>query len=130
MYTVRANIVKNRLYVTLSGFMHQQEMKECTDRTIEESQKLQPGYDVITDISDFKVVGQETLAEVKRGQAYFKQTGVRHAIRVEGKSSISGLVSSQFTRTGRSVAYVPETVATMADAERILDELSRQAVTK
>jgi hypothetical protein len=106
------------LYVTLNGFFHYQEMKECTDKTIEESKKLQPGYDVITDISRFKAVDQKTLEEVKRGQEYFMQSGVRHAIRVCGGAVLTGI---QFARSGKTVNYVPATVATIADAERYLD---------
>jgi hypothetical protein len=93
-------------------------MKECTDRTIEESKKLQPGYDVITDISQFKPVGQKTLAEVKRGQVHFAQSGVRHAMRVRGAAI---LTATQFARAGKSTNYLPATVATMADAETYLD---------
>ena len=118
MYTVRANILKNRLYVTLNGFFHYQEMKECTDKTIEESGKLRPGYDVITDISQFKAVDPKTLEEVKRGQEYFMQTGVRHALRVCGGAVLTGI---QFARSGKTVNCVPATVATIADAERYLD---------
>ncbi len=118
MYTVRANIAKNRLYVTLSGFMQYQEMKECTDKTIEESKKLKSGFDVITDISNFKAVGQDALEEVKRAQSYFKKSGVRHAIRITGNATFT---NSQFSRVGKTVDYVPETVATLAEAEKILD---------
>jgi hypothetical protein len=118
MYTVRANTLKNRLYVTLNGFFHYQEMKECTDKTIEESNKLRRGYDVITDISKFKAVDQKTLEEVTRGQEYFMQSGVRHAIRVCGGAVLTGI---QFARSGKTVNYIPATVATIADAERYLD---------
>ncbi len=127
MYTVRANIFKNRLYVTLRGFFHYEEMKECTDKTIEESRKLSPGYDVITDISEFKAVDQETLAEVRRGQAYLRESGVRHAIRVQGKSLITGI---QFARSAKAVNYLAATVATMADAERFLDKHAELLGTK
>jgi hypothetical protein len=118
MYTVRANTLKNRLYITLNGFFHYDEMKECTDKTIEESTKLHPGYDVITDISQFKAVDQKTLEEVKRGQEYFMQSGVRHAIRVCGGAVLTGI---QFARSGKTVNYIPATVATIGDAERYLD---------
>jgi hypothetical protein len=127
MYTVRANTLKNRLYVTLNGFFHYDEMKKCTDMTIEESKKLQPGYDVITDISQFKAVDQKTLEEVKRGQEYFMQSGVRHAIRVCGGAVLTGI---QFARSGKTVNYIPATVATMADAERFLDRQSEPVNSK
>jgi hypothetical protein len=118
MYSVRANILKNRLYVTLSGFIPLNEMKECTDKTIEEAKKLKPGYDVITDLSEFKTVSQETLGEVKRAQTFFRESGCRHGVRVVGKDK---LASSQMDRSGKSVAYAPDSVETVADAEKMLD---------
>ena len=121
MFTVEVDIQKNRLRVTFHGFLDAREMKECTDTTIKESMKLKPGYDVITDISDFKVVGQDSLGEVTRAQAHFKKTGVRHAIRVIGTAA---LANSQFTRMGKSVDYVPQTAATAAEAEALLDALA------
>jgi hypothetical protein len=121
MYSIRADVLKNRLYVKFNGFFEFKEMKECTDKTIIESKKLKPGFDVITDISQFKAVGQETLAEVKRAQAYLKQSGVRHAIRIAGNSAVA---NSQFSRVGKTTAYAPETVATLADAEKYLNSLN------
>ena len=118
MFTVKADIKKNRLYTTLSGFFGNIEMKAATDKTIEECKKLKPGFDVITDISEFKAVGQDTLGEVQRAQAFFREHGVRHAMRVEGKSK---LTSIQFSRVGKSVDYVPQVVETLAEAEKILD---------
>lgn len=118
MYTVRADLKKNRLYVKLEGFFEYKEMKEATDKTIEETKKLKSGFDVITDISQFKAVGQDTLDEVKRGQAFFKKAGIRHGIRVQGKAALTGI---QFSRIGKMVDYVPDTVETMAEAEKILN---------
>jgi hypothetical protein len=118
VFKIVADIKKNRLYCTLGGFFGTKEMKECSDKTIEECKKLKPGFDVISDISDFKAVGQNALDEVKRAQAFFKQHGVRRAIRVEGKAK---LTSIQFTRVGKEVEFTPQTVATLAEAEKILD---------
>lgn len=124
MYTVKADIKKNRLYVTLDGFFHFPEMKDCTDRTIEESRKLASGYDVITDISRFKAMDQGALTEVQRGQAFFLESGVRYALRVRGAAI---LMSIQFARAGKKINYIPVTVATVADAERYLDMQTRTA---
>jgi hypothetical protein len=118
MYTVTANIEKNRLYVTLVGFFDYNQMKECTDKTILELKKLKPGFDVITDISQFKPLGQDTLVEVERAQAQFKKSGIRYGLRVEGKSK---LTSMQFSRVGKTVDYIPDTVETLEEAEKLLD---------
>ncbi|MBN1161817.1 MAG: hypothetical protein JXA17_07720 [Dehalococcoidales bacterium] len=118
MFTVEADILKNRLYCKMVGYFDYNEMKECTDKTITEVKKLKPGFDVITDLSEFKPVGQDTVEEVARGQAYLKKAGVRHAIRIEGKSKIT---SMQFSRMGKSTDYMPDIVASMEEAEKLLD---------
>jgi hypothetical protein len=118
VFTVKADVEKNRLYITLVGFFHQDEMKACTDKTIEEAKNLKPGFDVITDVSQFKPVGQEALDEVARGQAFFKSAGIRHGIRVEGDSVLS---SKQFSRIGKSVDYNPNIVKNIEEADKILD---------
>lgn len=118
MFTVKADVAKNRLYITLVGFFDANEMKACTDQTILETKKLKPGYDVITDISQFKPTGPEAVKEIERGQAHFKATEIGHGIRVVGSSATT---SMQFTRTGKSVGYLPDTVSTVAEAEKALD---------
>ncbi|OGN99055.1 MAG: hypothetical protein A2Y58_00475 [Chloroflexi bacterium RBG_13_51_52] len=118
MFTVTADIAKNRLYVSLVGYFNYEQMKECTDKTIIELRKLKPGFDVITDISQFKPLGQDTLVEVERAQAQFKKSGIRHGIRVEGKAK---LTSIQFSRIGKTVDYIPDTVETIEEAEKLLD---------
>jgi hypothetical protein len=118
LYSVKADVQKNRLYVTLEGFFEKELMKECTDKTIEETKKLKRGFDVITDLSNFKPVGKEALAEVARGQSFFKQAGIRHGIRVE---STSALTTNQFDRLGKSVDYNPNVVKNVLEAERLLD---------
>jgi hypothetical protein len=118
MYTVSADIAKNRLYVKLVGFFDYKEMKEATDKTVTETAKLKRGFDVITDLSQFKPVGQEALDEVARGQAHLKNAGKRYAIRVEGKMKLSSL---QFSRVGKNVNYMPDIVETMEEAEKLLD---------
>ena len=119
MFSVEADIQKNRLYCKMVGYFDYKEMKDCTDKTILEVKKLKPGFDVITDLSEFKPVGQDTVEEVARGQAYLKKAGVRYAIRVEGKSK---LTSMQFSRMGKNTDYIPDIVASMEEAEKLLDD--------
>lgn len=118
MFTVKADVPKNRLYVTLEGFLHYPEMKACTDKTIEEAKKLKKGFDVITDLTNFNPVGQDAIDEVARGQAFFKESGIRHGIRIEGKAVLTNL---QFNRTAKIANYNPNVVATLAEAEKLLD---------
>ncbi len=118
MYQFKIDPVKNRLYITLEGFFSAEEMKKCSDDTIEAVKQLKPGYDVITDISRFSPVSADALQEITRVQEYFKKSGVRRGVRIVGKNAVTRM---QFKRLGKSVGYVSAEVATLAEAERFLD---------
>ena len=78
-YKIRVDIVKNRLYVTLVGFPSLDEMQRCGDETIEATRRLRPGYDIITDITEFKAGGPDVAKDIERIQAHF---GVRIAKKI------------------------------------------------
>lgn len=118
MYDFKIDAGKNRLYIKLSGYFEYEEMKKCSDETIKMIEKLKPGYDVITDISEFKPVSPEATKEIERVQAYFVKTGVRKGVRVVGEKILSGM---QFKRKGKDAGYDSTNVATLADAEKLLD---------
>ena len=123
MYTIRADVGKNRLYVKLAGFFDYNELKASTDKSIEEVKKLKPGFDVINDVSEFKPANQDILKEIERVQVHLKKVGVRHVVRVQGDSKLTNL---QFSRIGKAVDYVAEAVDTMEDAEKLLDSYGSQ----
>ena len=118
MYEFKIDTVKNRLYITLDGFFSTEEIKQCSDETIGAVKKLKPGYDVITDISKFSPVGLDALKEIERVQEYFRTSGVRHGVRIVGKSVVTGM---QFKRLGKSVGFRSTNFATLAEAEEFLD---------
>ena len=84
MYTIRVNTLKNRLYVTLVGYFTLEEIKRCGDETIEATAKLRPGYDVITDITQFKPGPPEVAQDIERVQAHFRKSGARQGVRIVG----------------------------------------------
>ena len=118
MQTLRVDREKNRLYIVLAGFVDTEEMKTNSDETIAVTKQLKPGFDVITDISNFKPTTPEATKEIERVQASFKAAGVHRGVRVVGESAIAGM---QFSRTGKHVGYESCNVATLADAEKLLD---------
>jgi hypothetical protein len=118
MFKVHADLARNRLYLTLSGFFSFEEAKACGDETVAATHKLKPGYDVITDISSFKPGTQEVAKDIERVQAHFKSTGARRGVRVVGANAAS---SMQFARLATQVGFTSCNVATLADAEKLLD---------
>ena len=120
MYTIHADTLKNRLYVTLVGFFTLEEMQSCGNETIEATKKLRPGYDVITDITQFKPGPPEIAKDIERVQAHFRKSGARQGVRIVGASVLSGM---QFRRTGAQAEYNSVNVASIEDAEELLSKL-------
>jgi hypothetical protein len=119
MYKVHADIARNRLYITLAGFLSLEEAKACGDEAIALSKKLKAGYDVLTDITEFKPGTQDVAKDIERVQAHFKNSGARRGARVVGQNAAS---SMQFNRTGKAAGFSAVNVATLADAEKFLSE--------
>lgn len=119
MYTIKTDAVKNRIYITFNGFLSYEDAKKCTDETITATSQFKHGYDVITDISQLKPTLPEVTKEIERTQAHFKSSGVRRGIRIVGQSSLTGM---QFKRLSGSIGYESINVATLDEAEKLLDK--------
>ena len=118
MYQIRVDVGKNRLYVTFSGFIQVEEAKKSVDEAIQATEKLRRGYDVITDVSQLKPSPPEVIAEIGRIQAHFIASGVRRGVRVVGEAALTGM---QFSRTGKKINYNSNNVATLEEAEKVLE---------
>jgi hypothetical protein len=118
MYKLKIDASKNRLYVTMAGFFNYEEMKKWADETMATAKKLNRGYEVITDISQFKPTTPEGTKEIERVQSFFKISGVRLGVQVVGENVLAGL---QFKRMSALSGYDPTNVDTLAEAEKLLD---------
>jgi hypothetical protein len=120
MYKVKTDSEKNRLTVTLSGFISADEANTLKETIIKEASKLTPGFDVINDISNFRL-GQDQAGLVLQAIIkYLVSINVNRVVRVVG-SSQTGLI--QFANyTGNVSAYAVKYVPTMKDAEVFLEK--------
>lgn len=119
MYKTKLDIEKNRLSVTLSGFISIEEANELKEVITMETQKLAPGFDVINDISNFRLGQDRAGLILKEIIMYLLSIKVNRVVRVVG-SSQTGLI--QFANyTGNVKAYTVKYVPTMRDAESFLD---------
>src|ERR1700722_11550169 len=117
MYKVEVDIALNRLYLTLSGFFSIEEIKRSGDETIKATSKLRRGYDVITDISNFKPGTEDIAKDILRVQTHFVASGARQGVRIVGKSRIA---SMQLNRTAKVAGWSSTSVETLAAAEEFL----------
>jgi chorismate mutase len=119
LYDIIADIRKNRLYITLEGSFNDDEASQVAKVAVEKAQKLRPGFDVITDISEFQPATFEGTKEVQAVQEMLVKLGVNRIIRVVGKSIIGQM---QFRRTLKSIGLVAETAPTVEEAEKMLNQ--------
>lgn len=119
-YECRFDVGKNRLYIRLQGFFREDEVGPLERRLTEVLENVRPGFDVITDVSEFKPASPATAEAIRRGGETVRARGRRHAVRVVG-SFVAGLL--QFKRllggvfSEKSVRYA----RSIPEAERILD---------
>lgn len=128
MFKVVADPEKNRLYITLSGHFEGDEKSEAAASVIKAVEKLQPGFDVINDISDAMPTDEGGLDEIYRVRHFLFSKGVRHVIRIT-KLKLTGL---QLDRVARPDGYTVTAVDSMEQAERFLEtaEIERKAAYK
>ena len=62
---------------------------------------------------------RDTRQEIERAQAHHVASGVTRAVRVVGESA---LVAMQTARTAKQVSFSANVVATLAEAEKLLDQ--------
>jgi hypothetical protein len=120
MHTIKADIAKNRLIVSLVGRFTVEDMRTCNADTFAELKKLKPGYDIITDITQFTVSGDDVAAEIEKAQEHFVATGARNGVRIVGDKVLSGM---QFRRTAGIAGYRSINVKSMDEAEKLLAEV-------
>lgn len=118
MHKLKIDISKNRLYITMTGFFNYEEMKKWAEETVSTVKKLPRGFDVITDISQFKPTTPEGTKEIERVQSFLKTSGVRRGVQVVGENVLAGL---QFKRMSVLSGYDPTNVDTPAEAEKLLN---------
>lgn len=84
MHEIRINTNKNVLYITLKGFLKDDEVRDVVKEIIDKAKQLSPGFIVVNDISEFSPASKNVLDEIKKAQAFVKTKGVKRIIRVVG----------------------------------------------
>ena len=116
-----ADISKNRLYITLKGSVGQAESQQVASQVIEYIKKLKPGFDVVTDISEFEPATQKAAEALLLVHKVLMEHGVNRIVRVVGMELKATVGKIQFERASRSAGIVAESADSLEDAERLLD---------
>ncbi|MCJ7813620.1 hypothetical protein MUP95_09935 [bacterium] len=87
-----------------------------TDSLIKE---LKSGFTVISDISKYTISSPEAAEQITVGGKNFIDHGMKRLIRVVGESALSQM---QFNRTSKVAGYQAHTVASLEEAEKLLEK--------
>jgi hypothetical protein len=122
-YTFEVDEEANRLYMTLEGRVD----AETAHEALEELEtayldRLEPGFDVVNDISGFEPISQEAARAIERGKAALGEAGASAVARVMGDSVIGQM---QFERHGDDEYHVA-TAESREQAEVFLDRFREQ----
>ncbi len=123
----RADVVKNRLYLRLSGFFRETEVLQMFRVLTGEIDKLRHGFDVVIDMTSLKPGSPESAAIVHKAGELLKARGRRHGVWISAASPTTLL---QFKRELGTV-FDPETTrmaGSAAEAEHILETWDAAAV--
>ncbi len=121
---IKADIKKNRLYITLSGHI----TKNIIDKVYTEIRfcvvDLKPGFDVVTDLSQCIIGNLNGISTVRKIMDYLVANQAGQIVRVIGKKSLFFKQSLMFATRfqGYSVTYV----ATIQEAEEKITNCARR----
>jgi hypothetical protein len=118
-FEARANIEKNRLYIKLEGFFSDEVARNAAETIFAEIDKLQPGFAVINDVSNFKPGTPTGAKEIVRVQTYEQEHGVGRIVRIVGQEVIGKM---QFERMSKETDIKVEFATSLEEAERLLDQ--------
>ena len=119
-YEFRADRAKNRLYIRLGGFFRGADVDPAMAELQEVLKDLSPGFDTITDLSDFVPGAPGATAALTKGGELLKNKRRRHGVRITG-GLMTGLM--QFQRLLKGVFSDDKTkyAKSMQEAEAMLD---------
>lgn len=119
MPNFRVDNEKNRLYLTFSGALSLKSAEEAKGLLDEHVETLEPGFGVITDLSQADIGYLSALPMFKEIMGALVEKKVGTVIRVV---DLGSMLHQQLTRVAaQSDHYTPQYVSTIAEAEELLD---------
>jgi hypothetical protein len=115
----------NRLYLELDGYLESDAAAAAADATIEGAKKLDPGFDMINDLSNFQPSDEEAMDHIERGKKGIAKHDVAAVVRVMSESTTGQM---QFDRAGEDEeSYQLAMADSQEKAEKLLDKRREQA---
>lgn len=113
----------NRLYLTMSGVLSEEQAEACAKEIELAVEKLKPMFDVINDISGIRPQQPEVLVHAERAYRCIARHQVGRVVRVVTDVSIETLKwAAQMERSSRGAGYTTDIATSITEAERMLGE--------
>ena len=116
---VRVDMRKNRLYFTISGKITKADMEGFYTDVRFGVADLQPGFDVITDLSNCQIGHLAAIPTFRKVMHYIASKGVREVVRVVNPRNV--IYRQIMNLAARFQGYIPVYVETVPAAEELLD---------
>jgi hypothetical protein len=117
---VHADVGKNRLFIRIEGRLDDAQAKSAGDAIIREMDRMRPGFDMVSDLSNAEPLGPEGLNQFRRVLEAARERKFRRGVRIVGRSA---QIALQFTRSSKEMRYEPYLAFSREEAERLLDGL-------
>jgi len=122
----RVDKQKNRLYLKLSGFFRKGDVPETMEKLTTALAQVEPGFDVVTDLSEFVPGSPGSTAALTKGGELVAGRGRRRGVRITGglmtglmqfQRLLSGVFKDEDTRYAKSVAEADAVLDNWDDGE-------------
>lgn len=123
-YKIGCDIEKNRVYITWIGFFDKDVGSGFFNDFKAEIKKRKRNFDIISDMSRFRVANKEGEAFIKTTMQYSEKSGERYSVRVANKSKMGPSQLQRAVEESSSPDMRPEGYFdTFQEAEDFIDEL-------
>ncbi len=122
MHDVRADLNKNRIYITIGKIENEAEMQSIVDEVKSECPKLKNGFTCLTDLRNYEYQDEIFEKYIKEAQEALLAEGMSKVVRVHRKVGVLGHL--QFETVSLDLGYRAQNVTSIEEAEKILDEVA------
>jgi hypothetical protein len=121
MHEVRADLDKNRMYITIGRIENEAEKQALVEDVKNECAKLDHGFTALTDLRNYQYQGEAFERYIKELQEACIARGMSEVVRVHRWSGLLGHM--EFETVSLDVGYSGKNVTTIEEAEKILDRV-------
>ena len=116
-FSVKADAVRNRLYVTMGGFANDAEMQDNVRRVEAELPKLRPGFAMVSTLADMKATSAGGAKSLQHAMELYKKHGIARIVRVVGNEVLGKM---QLNRISQEAGIPVDYVSSLEAAEQLL----------